>query len=306
MTPILRRWGAAALALLAAGPALADSAPTVALSPDQQRRLGVAAKPLAAAHHVKKTDAFAKVLDPEPLVQLASDLATAEAAARASSAEAKRARALQVGGAAMAAKDAEAAIAQAESDALHVDMLRRRLDLEWGPGVARMSPAKRRRLIDGLTAGKIALVHVDTHNNEGQAGARKVEISVGPDNVPGTVLGPTRAAEPRLQSSGLLVEVDGPSAILLSVGLTQSAEIDSPDSVTGVDLPRGAIVRMDGGDWAYVRTSDSAFERRRVDQPEGDDDGLFVASGFKPGDQVVVQGAAALLAAETGRGRSRP
>ena len=308
MTARLHRLGAATALLWMAATVAHAATPSVRfdVSADVQRRLGVAAKPLEAVRHTSKTDAFAKVLDPEPLVQLESDLATAEAAAAASGAEARRAKALQASGAAMAAKDAEAAIAQAQSDALHVTFLRQRVDLEWGPGVARMSAAQRRRLVEGLTKGAIALVHVDTHNNEGQDGARRVEISVGPGTVPGIVLGPTRAAEPRLQSSGLLVEVQGPSAILLSVGLTQSAEIDSPTAESGVNLPRSAIVRIDGADWAYVRRTGSNFERRAVDQPEIGDDGYFVASGFAPGEQVVVQGAAALVAAERGGRRTGP
>ena len=58
-------------------------------------------------------------------------------------------------------------------------MLRHRLGLEWGPGVARMSDAARARLVRGLVAGTVALVHVDTHNNDGQAGARFVKVDVG-------------------------------------------------------------------------------------------------------------------------------
>lgn len=306
MTAWARRWLASTILMALSASATAAIASGLDLSPEAQNRLGVVTRPLERVHHISKTDAFAKVLDPEPLVQLQSDLDTAEAAAAASGAEAKRARALQAGGGAMAAKDVEAAVAQARTDALHVDMLRRRLDLEWGPGLSRMGGGERRRLVDGLTRGAIALVHVDTHNNEGQDGARRVEISVGSGTVSGRVLGPARAAEPRLQSSGLLVEVRGPAAILLSVGLTQSAEIDSPSPESGVNLPRAAVVRLDGRDWAYVKQTPSHFDRRPVDQPEAGDDGYFVASGFAPREQVVVQGAAALVAAEQSGHRTRP
>ena len=306
MTAWVRRWLASTVLMGLSATATDAMAGGLDLGPQAQHRLGVVTRPLAAVHHISKTDAFAKVLDPEPLVQLQSDLDTAEAAAAASGAEARRARALQAANGAMAAKDAEAAVAQARADALHVDMLRRRLDLEWGPGLSRMSATERRRLVEGLTKGAIALVHVDTHNNEGQDGARQVEISVGPGTVPGRVLGPARAAEPRLQSSGLLVEVRGPYAILLSVGLTQSAEIESPSAETGVSLPRTALVRLDGRDWVYVKQAPSRFERRPVDQPEAGDDGYFVASGFSPREQVVVQGAAALVAAEQSGRRTGP
>jgi hypothetical protein len=155
--------------------------------------------------------------------------------------------------------------------------------------------------MQALVAGQAALVHVDTHNNAGQAGARQVKVDVGDDSLPGLVLGPARAAEPRLQSSGLIVEVTGPKAILLSVGLTQSAHIAQADSESGVMIPRSAIVRYRGAAWAYVRTGPDRFERRLVDAPVPEEAGFFVAHGFQGGDEVVTQGAVELFTAEQGR-----
>jgi hypothetical protein len=274
------------------------AAAAVTVSPADQTRLGVAIRKLVATRHSTETDAFAKVLDPEPLVQLDSDLVTAEAAATASAAEAARSRALNSQGAAVSAKDTEAAVAQARQDALKVDILRQRLGLEWGPGIARLGEAARGRLVRGLSAGTIALVHVDTHNNQGQGGARFVKVDIGDDSARGRVIGPARAAEPRLQSSGLIVEVDGRYAILLSVGLTQSAHIESTTAETGVMIPREAVIRYRGLAWAYVRAGGSTFERRLIDRPAPEADGFFVAHGFAGGDEVVVGGATALFAAE--------
>ena len=283
-------WGA-----IAAAPAQAAD---VAVSQDVQHHIGLATQRLAAARRVGQIDAFAKVLDPGPLAQLVVDLKTAEAARQASKAEADRAQALHTGGGGVSAKDAEAAKAQAQSDALKVDALRRRLGLEWGPGVAKMSVAQRDRLVQTLANGGAALVHVDSPNNDGQAGARFVRIDIGPDSVRGSVIGAARTAEPRLQSSGLIVEVTGPSAILLSVGLTQSAHIETTSPQQGVVLPRAAVVRFRSSPWVYVRTGPTHFERRLVPNPIPQEDGLFVAGGFVQGDEVVVKGAADLFAAE--------
>ncbi len=263
-----------------------------------QHALGIATQRLASTQRAAEIDAFAKVLDPEPLVQLDSDLATAEAAAAASKAEAARSTALHTADAGIATKDMETAVAQARSDALKVAMLRSRLGLEWGPGLVRMSAAARAHLVQGLAGGRIALVHVDTHNNEGQPGAKYVKVDVGDGSVRGVVLGPARAAEPRLQSSGLIVEVTGPSAILLSVGLTQSAHIETKTGQSGVIAPRAGIIRFRGSDWVYVRTGPAAFERRMLQKPVPEADGFFVADGLSAGDEVVIQGASALFTAE--------
>lgn len=296
MTKLRLVAAAAALCLIAAvGPA---QAARVELSAAIQRDLGITTQRLARTQRATEIDAFAKVLDPEPLVQLDSDLATAEAAAVASNAEAVRAKALQASVGGVAAKDVEAAVAQARSDALKVTMLRGRLGLEWGPGVARMNAATRASLVRGLIAGRIALVHVDTHNNEGQAGARSVKVDVGDGSAQGVVLGPARAAEPRLQSSGLIVEVTGSSAILLSVGLTQSAHIETKTAQTGVIAPRAAIIRFRGSDWVYVRSGPTTFERRALQNPVPEADGFFVVEGLSAGDEVVTQGASALFTAE--------
>ena len=287
-------------ALAACGsPARAD----VVLGADVQRHLGIGTAALIPERRSTQVAAFAKVLDPGPLAALEADLDTAIAAAVASSAEARRAQALAKAGESMARKDAEAAVAQARSDQAKLALLRRRVGLEWGPGLARLSDQRRGRLIQALAAGKAALVQVDTPSNEGQPGARTVEIDIGDGSVHAPVLGPSRNAEPRLQSSGLIALVTGPQAILFSIGLTQSARINTSSAVPGVVIPRTAVVRAQGSDWAYVQSQDTHFERRRLADPVPESAGLFVTRGFRPGEVVVVQGAAALFAAEQGQPR---
>jgi hypothetical protein len=296
------------LALLAApSVAAAQVAPYTGVTLDlqAQARLGVRTLTLKSERRSAQIDAFAKVLDPGPLAQLQTDLEAAEASAAASSAEAKRAAALNTSGSAVSSKDAEAAKAQADNDAVHVQQLRQRLGLEWGPGVQRLTDARRRELIRALSNGQAALVHIDTPNNEGQAQARSVEIDIGDGQAHGELLGAARAAEPRLQSSGLIAEVRGKSAILLSVGLIQSAHINTPASSPGVVIPRSAVIRFNGSDWAYVRRGPQGFERRRLDNPTAGESGLFVTRGFSAGDELVVQGAAELFGAEQNQG-SRP
>ena len=112
------------------------------------------------------------------------------------------------------------------------------------------------------------------------------------------VLGAARAAEPRLQSSGLIAVARGRMAILLSNGLIQSAHINTPASAPGVMIPRSAVIRFNGSDWAYVRRGAQGFERRRLDGPTPREGGLFVTRGFAAGEEVVVQGAAELFGAE--------
>jgi len=286
----------AAVALVACGTPAAAAG--VRLSPTVQQHLGVHTTRLAAVRLSTEVDAFAKVLDPGPLAQLVSDLETAEAASRASAAEAQRSAALHRSDDGVSAKDAETAEAQARSDSVRVALLRNRLGLEWGPGVAGMPRRRLDQLVRDIARGRAALVHVDTHNNDGQDGARRVRIDIGAGSADGRVIGPARVAEPRLQSSGLIVEVTGDPAVLLSVGLTQSAHIESQSPLAGVMVPRASVIRFRGSDWVYVRTGPDVFERRLVTGPVPDARGLFVAQGLAPGDEVVDAGAAAVFAAD--------
>jgi len=64
-------------------------------------------------------------------------------------------------------------------------------------------------------------------------------------------------------------------------------------------VPRAALLRSKGGTWVYVRTAGDSFMRKEVEHGRSSHDGLFAAEGFKAGEQVVTQGAAALFAAET-------
>jgi hypothetical protein len=306
----VRRFTEAAVGLaLMAAPlaALAQVAPYtgVTLDPQAQARFGVRTQALKSERRSAQIDAFAKVLDPGPLAQLETDLEAAQASAAASAAEARRATALNASGSAVSSKDAEAAKAQASNDAVHLQQLRQRIGLEWGPGMQRLTDARRRELIRALSDGQAALVHIDTPSNQGQAQARSVEIDIGDGQAHGELLGPARAAEPRLQSSGLIAVVRGKSAVLLSNGLIQSAHINTPASSPGVVIPRSAVIRFNGSDWAYVRHGAQGFERRRLDNPTPGEAGLFVTKGFLPGDELVVQGAAELFGAEQNQG-ARP
>ena len=296
--------GMSNLAVLA--PVAWAAEPVFTLAAADQARLGLKEETLKLQKRATQIDAFAKVLDPGPLAQLESDLLAQIASAKASKAEAERTRALKAAGGGIADKDVEAAEAQAGTDESKLQLLRRRVGLEWGPGLEKLSDGRRAALVQALSRGQAALLHVDTPSNAGQEGAKTVDVDVGDGSVHGVVLGAARQAEPRLQSSGLIVEVTGKSAILLSVGLTQSAHINSTSSVSGVVIPRSAVIRYEGLDWAYVRTAPDRFERRPMQDPAPEEEGLFVALGFGPSDQVVTQGAAELFATERAQSTRRP
>jgi hypothetical protein len=101
----------------------------------------------------------------------------------------------------------------------------------------------------------------------------------------------------------VIVKVTGPSAILLSTGLTQTAHIATQDPRTGFIVPRAAIIRYQGSDWVYVHAGPDRFERRLIVDPVPEDRGFFVSRGLEAGDEVIVDGVSAVFAMEQARAR---
>ena len=289
---------AAALALACAAPAFAAGV-VVKVDAATQRRLAIATAPLAAAHRAQTAKGFARAVDPVPLATLDADIASAAAALSASQAEAARTRALNAADQTVSRKTAEAAAAQARADAAKLALLRRRLGLDWGPSLQALSDARRGRLVGDLAAGRAALVRIDA--SSGLSHLRGVAtIDLGEAGTArATILGPARVGDPQLQSTGLLALVGGPRAMRLGVGTVAPATIAAGPGAAGVVIPRAALLRTGGQTFAYVRRDAATFERRPIAGGTSDPDGLFVASGFRPGEPVVVKGAAQLFAAET-------
>jgi hypothetical protein len=309
-SPLGLRHSLAAAALLAAvlaGPARADAddaaVKPVKLPAEIQAKLGLKVQPLAARTSAAALAGYVKVLDPGPLAQLDSDILAAEAAAQASAAEAARAKALNADGQTVSAKALEAAQAQARADASKLALLRRRVGLEWGEGVARLSANQREALLAEIAAGKAALVRIDTPSGEGLTGLRAVDIDLGAlGSVRATVLGMARAADPHLLSPGLIARASGPGARSLSVGLAVPVKLQASARAAGVLAPQAALMRSQGKTWVYVRTAAESFVRKPVENARTEAGGLFVPGGLKPGEAVVTHGAAALFAAETNTG----
>jgi len=294
---------AASVTLGAAGLARADdddAAKPVKLPYATLSKLGLKSEPLKAKTAAATVSGFVKVLDPGPLAQLDSDIDAADAAAQASAAELARSQALNKDGQTVATKALEAARAQARADTAKLALLRRRVGLEWGEGFARMSARQRGQLMAEIASGKAVLVRLDTPSGEGLSELKTVDLDLGSlGRVRASVIGKAPAADPRLISPGLLAAARGPGVRSLSVGLSAPVKLAISAASTGVVAPRTALLRSKGKTWVYVRTGGDTFLRKEVEDYRVDPSGLFVPAGFKPGEQVVTQGAAALFAAET-------
>ena len=282
---------AAALALIAPAAGATD------LDAAAQSRLGLRLATLANGELPSTTHAVADVLDPVPLAKAVDELAAAQAAADASRAEAARTRALLAANGNASRKALEAAQAQAIADTTRLREARIVLRTTWGDDLADMQAAQRDRLVDALVRGSLVLLRAEPlgrPNASLKVHAASLQMPRG-DQVPAQVLGQLPRSTSGLAAGWLL---QAPAGTLVP-GMVLTAQLmGETGAVRGVLLPREAIVRWNGLDWAYVVAGANRFERRAVQPRAMTPAGWLVGAPFKAGERVVVQGAEALIAVD--------
>ena len=272
----------------------------VRLDAEAQTRTGVQ---VASIEHISapvSAEGFARVMDVGPLASVDAEVSAAASAAAASQAEYRRLVALAAADQAASVRAVEAARAQAGADGARAALASRRIGLEWGPGLARLSSQQRSRLLADVSAGRAALVRVDVAGVAGNAQRVLLQPDETSARIGATVLGPAGAADPRLQTAGIMAVVRGADAAKLPAGRLIRAQVETGAVESGFLVPRAAIVRVESSTWVYVRIAADRFERRELRDARVIDRGWFAKSGFVDSDVIVVAGAASLLAAERG------
>jgi hypothetical protein len=309
-----RRLGAlAAVALLGAcGRATPDadvgaaeheqSSDSVALSADEQRRLGVEIADVRQARFQPGVTGPARVVDAQAVIETMASLARAETNARTSQTALNRSRDLFKLDTAVSAETLESAERQAADDDAQLRAVRARAALGFGAAAPWLDVARRDRLLAALAEGSTLLVSASFPSGVGDAAIDSLTLRrVGSDANRWTSteawLGP---ADPAVPGPAVLALLAAPPG--LSYGERLTASVATGASVTGIIVPAAAVVLASGEAWCYLIRADDEFERRRVALDRPLEDGYFQSDGYAAGDRVVVAGAGLLLARELGGG----
>ena len=193
---------------------------------------------------------------------------------------------------------ADQADLRAAQQSANLDLAAVRLD--WGDTVAAWMQHDAPPLAD-LLARRSLLVQVTLQSDQPVALAPhpahvEIEVPGAAHRAAATFVSNDPRADPRLQGSSLLYLA--PAQPGLATGLNLTAWLPRGRPAPGVLVPDAAVVWWQGAPWAYESTSPSTFVRRPVPAGRPLPGGLFAASGFRHGEQVVVAGAAALLSEE--------
>ena len=264
-----------------------------------QRLIGLQTAALEIATQALEVKAYGRVLEPAPLLALASDTASARAALAASSKEYQRLNGLFAQGQNASAKALESAQAAMQHDQIALQAAGAQIVAAWGRSVAEKPDLA--AFLGSMARLECVLVRLDL-----PAGDSPPETPVGARLVlPGTsaplearFLGRATTTDPQMQGEGFLFTATN-AAGRLAPGLALTGFLQLPGApLRGVVVPKAAIVRAAERAWVYVQTGDTAFQRRELalDRPVGE--GWFVTGGLAPKDRLVVTGAQTLLSEE--------
>lgn len=274
----------------------------VELNEQARSNFGIATTAAVSAQLSSQWSATAQVLDAAALVSAVADLRAAQAALAAATSELQRLDALYKADNNVALKTVEAARAQVASDASHMQSLQAQMLSTWGAAISRLPAAAREQLSQSILSGKTALLRAELSGNAPTTlTAKTVRLQFLADNstVNAKLLGAMPQVNPQSLGKAYLLSVELNGNVDLQPGQVLSAQVqDTTRSTQGIKLPRAAVLRWQGQQWAYVEQSPGHYRRVILAVAQWQEDAVLVSGGIKAGDNVVTRGAGLLLGAE--------
>ncbi|MDG0027555.1 metal transporter [Trinickia sp. Y13] len=277
---------------------------------DAQRASGIEVAPVTTTRVRTQYDAYATVVDPQPLFDLSTRLAAAQAdvatvAEQAGNSKAQYQRSRQLfdddHNVSLKALQDSHALMQADRDKLQsaraaLAGLSATARAQFGEVLAHAVASPGSGWLARLQSGSTSLLRVTLPSTIGSGAPERVTLHA-PDGESITAhrLSPSPVADPAVQGDPWFYAA--PRA--LPAGMHTLAVAATPQkSAPAWLIPADAIVWYGGQTWAYVRTAPDRFARRLVQSASEDDAGVEVTTGFRAGDSIVTRGAQLLLSEE--------
>ena len=187
---------------------------------------------------------------------------------------------------------------QADADAAKQDLSLQEAALQqsWGNVVAQWV-VNDARALGRVLSQRDFLVQVTLPAGVVSGAPRAISLEItGLAHVEANLISPFPRVDPRIQGVSLLYITH--DHLGLAPGINLVAHMPTGRAMRGVLIPQSAIVWWQGNAWVYQRTVPGRFVRRLVPTDTPLANGLFVSTGFSPGDQIVVRGAQMLLSEE--------
>lgn len=287
-----------------------DGHTVLTLSEATQRRLGIADQALRRVETRQETTAAATVLPVQTLVTLRNAVVAAQVNVQKAAVsvdlakkEYERLRKLYQENQNVSQKSVQAAKATLRTDEATLQATQQEFAVQktaagqsWGGVVASWVAAGAPELARVLNQ-ELLLVEVTVSPSEPFAVPRRISLSI-PEGgtVHATYVSPFPIVDPRIQGIAFLYSTLARPGI--SAGMNLVARLPVGPRLTGVLVPRRAMVWWQGHAWVYEQTAPTEFIRRAVSTENPLVNGYFAGRGFAPGDKVVVVGPQILLSTE--------
>jgi hypothetical protein len=291
-----------------------DGLVAIHMSTQEQQQTGVAVLNLVETNYQSESLATGRVLDVQPLISLRADLnaargeqEVAQASLAASSRSANRLRLLNKEDGNVSTRQLQEAESQAAVDSARVAAATRRLQdlrnaavLQWGAPLVDLVLATNQTAFNALVSSEDVLVLVTLRPGETLPPAT-TSVFVGPTGEralarKAELVSAAVQTDPISQGETYLFRTSGNR---LRVGMSMDAWIPrSGGTITGVEVPRAAVIWYANNLWVYIRQGEDLFVRHPLPNHEESRGGWFVSEGLAPGDAVVVAGAQMLFSEE--------
>lgn len=275
----------------------------VSLTPAQIEKIGVQTDAVKAVDYAGETAGYGTVIPHETIAQAAAELATAQATEKQSRSALARTQRLSGTPGAMSADVEDANVHQVAVDTAALNLAKQRLSASfgqkppWGNG-------GNRALLQALADGSTQLVRVTF-----PLGSLTGEI---PKSLSASRLGAAATGRRWKLTSVWAAPADASVPGRSFFGILRASELGEGERVivwapigasqSGVLIPVEAAVISDSKYWCYVEERPGTFVKTEIDTRKPFENGYVVTQGVKAGDEVVIKGAAQLLAQESNSG----
>ena len=269
----------------------------VNLTPEEAAHLAIRTMPVRAVGYAPQLRGYGVVSSFEALAQAVSDVATAQAAVRQSSATLARGRRL-ASALAISRESLDAAERQYATDEAALTLAQRKENTTYGRDAPWFKPGS--DILARLASGKLMLVH-GTFPMATPGGLPPTTLVVG--RIGATQTGSSWStsdvwsapADTSIPGRGYFALVAGSD---LAEGERVLVSMPSGPAMAGALVPTDAMVISGDKAWFYVSGGHGVFSRRVLDVSRPIAGGYFVTNSALAGMPVVVQGAGLLLARE--------
>jgi hypothetical protein len=275
----------------------------VTLSTEQIEKIGLQTEEVKATSFADETAGYGTVIPHESIAQAVADLTTAEATEKQSRAALARSQRLAGTAGALSSDVEETNVRQAAVDTAALNLVKQRLSATLGQK-APWSGGGNRALLSELASGTARLVRVTF-----PLGAMNGDV---PQTLQICRIGSSANAKRWKMTSVWAAPADASVPGQSFFAILRSNEVGEGERViawapvgaprAGILLPSEAVVVSEGKYWVYVEDKPGHFVRTAINADKAVADGYFIAGPLKPGDKIVTDGVAQLLAQESNSG----